>query len=74
MCCLMRIWLCIYYDIEKMKVYIIINIMVMCGFKIYFWGKGVWWIIVYLLGRVGVWSLFLVILVIYRGYLNSLYN
>lgn len=65
-----------YWENERriIFVYIIINIMVMCGFKIYFWGKGVWWIIVYLLGRVGVWSLFLVILVIYRGYLNSLYN
>lgn len=64
-----------YWENERIIfVYIIINIMVMCGFKIYFWGKGVWWIIVYLLGRVGVWSLFLVILVIYRGYLNSLYN
>lgn len=65
-----------YWENERriIFVYIIIKIMVMCGFKIYFWGKGVWWIIVYLLGRVGVWSLFLVILVIYRGYLNSLYN
>lgn len=65
-----------YWENERriIFVYIIINIMVMCGFKIYFWGKGVWWIIVYLLGRVGVWRLFLVILVIYRGYLNSLYN
>lgn len=65
-----------YWENERriIFVYIIINIMVMCGFKIYFWGKGVWWIIVYLLGRVGVWSFFLVILVIYRGYLNSLYN
>lgn len=65
-----------YWENERriIFVYIIINLMIMCGFKIYFWGKGVWWIIVYLLGRVGVWSLFLVILVIYRGYLNSLYN
>lgn len=65
-----------YWENERriIFVYIIIKIMVMCGFKIYFWGKGVWWIIVYLLGRVGVWSLFLVILVIYRGYLNGLYN
>lgn len=65
-----------YWENERriIFVYIIIKIMVMCGFKIYFWGKGVWWIIVYLLGRVGVWRLFLVILVIYRGYLNGLYN
>lgn len=65
-----------YWENERriIFVYIIINLMIMCGFKIYFWGKEVWWMIFYLLGRVGVWSLFLVILVIYRGYLNSLYN
>lgn len=65
-----------YWENERriIFVYIIIKIMVMCGFKIYFWGKGGWWIIVYLLGRVGVWRLFLVILVIYSGYLNGLYN
>lgn len=46
--------------------------MAMRGSKIYFWGKGVRRIIVYLPGRVGVRSLFSVTLAIYIFFARNL--